>query len=165
MDDNGAPRTDRGERAPADPLPPGRLAGALLGAADWFDTALRARLAARGWPHLSRTRSLLFLHLGRGVVRPAALAREIDVSRQAIQKLLDGLETHRLIERSPDPDDARSQIVQLTEQGQAFVDEASALLCDLEVELAERIGTAAVDSLRQALAMHPGPPPTTAPTD
>ncbi len=148
-----------------DTLAPGRLAGALLDTSDWFDTALRARLAARGWPHLSRTRSLVFLNLARGVVRPAALAREIDVSRQAIHKLLAGLESASLVERSPDPDDARSQVVRLTEHGQAFVDEASAILCDLEVELAERLGRDAVTSLRQALAGDPGPPPTTAPTD
>ena len=147
-----------------DTLAPGQLARALLETSDWFDTALRARLAARGWPHLSRTRSLLFLHLGRGIVRPATLAREIDVSRQAIQKLLDGLEAAGLIDRSPDPDDARSQMVRLTGRGQAFVDDASAILCDLEAELGLRLGGDAVTALRQALATDPGPPPTTAPT-
>jgi DNA-binding MarR family transcriptional regulator len=149
----------------ADLLAPGRLAGALLDTADWFDTALRARLAARGWPHLSRTRSLVFLHVGRGIVRPAALAREIDVSRQAVQKLLDGLEAAALIERSADPADARSQVVRLTAHGQVFVDEASAILRDLEVELADRLGPDAVTSLRRALAAELGPPPTTAPID
>ncbi len=150
--------------ADSDILPPGRLAGALVDASDWFDTALRARLADRGWPHLSRTRSLVFLHLGRGIARPAALAREIDVSRQAIHKLLDGLEAAGLVARSPDPDDARSQVVSLTGNGRTFVDDASAILRDLEAELADRLGRDAVTSLRRALATDPGPPPTTAPT-
>ena len=87
------------------------------------------------------------------------------MSRQAIHKLLDGLEEAALVERSADPTDARSQVVRLTGHGQVFVDEASAILRDLEVELAQRLGPDAITSLRRALATDPGPPPTTAPTD
>ena len=64
-----------------------------------------------------------------------------------------------------DPDAPRSQVVDLTTRGQAFVNQAAAILCDLEVDLAQRLGRDAVTSLRRALVTDPGPLPTTAPTD
>ncbi len=142
------------------PLPPGRLAAELLAASAWFDEALLARLAARGWPRLSATRSRVFLALSRGPVRVSHLARELDVSRQAVHKLLDGLEADQLVERRTDDHDRRAQLVSLTRRGHQLAQDAGRILPELERELARRIGTSHVDALRTALACDRGPAPT-----
>lgn len=143
-----------------DPLPPGRLAAALLAASAWFDEALLARLEQRGWPRLSPTRSRLFLALSGGPILVSDLARELDVSRQAVHKLLDGLEHEGLIDRRVDQRDRRAQQVTLTDRGRALADEASRILPELERELGRRIGTEQVEALRTALAHDRGPAPT-----
>lgn len=149
MPDPSAPRS----------LPAGRLAAELLLASAWFDEALRARLEARGWPPLSATRSRAFLAMSGGRVRVSDLARDLDVSRQAAHKLLDGLERDGLVERCPDEEDRRAQLVSLTGRGRQLARAASRILAELEGELAERIGADEVAVLRQALARDRGPSP------
>jgi DNA-binding MarR family transcriptional regulator len=147
----------RTRRSP--PLPPGRLAAELLAASEWFDQALRSRLATRGWPPLSAARSRVFLALAGGPVRVSDLARTLDVSRQATHKLLDGLEADRLVRRERDPDDARAQVVRLTTQGLELARDAGRILPELEAELERRIGAQTVDTLREALARDRGAAP------
>lgn len=144
----------------SDPLPPGRLAAELLAASAWFDEALLARLEQRGWPRLSPTRSRVFLALSRGPVLVSELARELDVSRQAVHKLLDNLERDGLLERRTDEHDRRAQRVGLTDRGKALAADAGRILPQLECELAERIGADNVEALRSALAHDRGPAPT-----
>lgn len=141
------------------PLQPGRLAAELLAASVWFDKALLSRLEQRGWPALSATRSRVFLALSRGPVLVSELARELDVSRQAVHKLLDGLQGDGLVDRHADARDRRAQVVTLTERGHALAADAGRILPELEDELARRIGSDRVEALREALAHDRGPSP------
>jgi DNA-binding MarR family transcriptional regulator len=145
-----------------DPLPPGRLAAELLAASAWFDEALLARLEQAGWPRLSPTRSRVFLAMSRGPVRVSDLAQELDVSRQAVHKLLDGLERDGLVERWTDAHDRRAQRVGLTDRGESLAADAGRILPQLERELADRIGAGNVEVLRRVLAHDRGPAPTDA---
>ncbi len=149
---------------PRDPLPPGHLAAELLAASAWFDEALLARLVHRGWPELSANRSRIFLALSQGPVRVSDLARELDVSRQAVHQLLDGLQREELVERRADEHDRRAQRVVLTERGRALATDAGHVLVDLERELAHRIGTGSVYALREALGRDRGPVPSEEPS-
>ena len=147
------------------PLPPGRLAAELLAASAWFDEALLARLEQRGWPRLSPTRSRVFLALSRGPILVSELARELDVSRQAVHKLLDNLQHDGFIERRVHEQDRRAQQVSMTDRGRALAEDASRILAELERELAHRIGTENVEALRAALSLDRGPASTGAPPD
>lgn len=140
-------------------LPDGRLAAELLATSVWFDDALLARLAASGWPRLSATRSRIFLALSRGPVRVSDLTRELDVSRQAVHKLLDGLEDDGLIQRRTDDHDRRAHRVTLTDRGRELASDAGRILVELERELARRIGSSRLRALREALAQDRGPAP------
>ena len=142
-----------------EPLAAGRLAAELLAASEWFDRALLARLAARGWPRLSATRSRIFLALSRGPVKASDLARELDVSRQAVHKLLDGLEADGLVHRRADDHDRRAHLVTLSDRGRELAQDAGRILPELERELARRIGSSSVEALRAALAHDRGPAP------
>ncbi|MCC5948063.1 MAG: winged helix-turn-helix transcriptional regulator [Nitriliruptoraceae bacterium] len=140
-------------------LPHGRLAAELLTASAWFDQALRTHLAANGWPPLSATRSRIFLALSRGPVLVSDLAAELDVSRQAVHKLLDGLQRDGLVERRRHERDRRAHQVLLTERGRALARDAGRILPELEQELARRIGADHVQALRDALGRDRGPAP------
>lgn len=140
-------------------LPAGRLAAELLAASAWFDEALLARLAAGGGPTLSPTRSRAFLAMSGGPIRVSDLARALDISRQATHKLLDSLAADGLIDRRADEHDHRAHVVRLTSRGVEVARRASAILRDLEDELAARIGARHVAALREALAQDRGPSP------
>lgn len=54
----------------------------------WCDESLQNLLKAAGKPELSRTRSMIMVNISDGITRPADLARNIGISRQAIQQTL-----------------------------------------------------------------------------
>lgn len=140
-------------------LPPGMLAAELLAASAWFDEALLARLERSGWPRLSPSRSRAFLGLAGGPILVSDLARYLDVSRQAVHKLLDSLERDGLIQRRIDDLDRRAQRVHLTDHGHALAADAGRILSQLEHELGERIGRNNLEALRRALSRSRGPAP------
>lgn len=140
-------------------LEPGRLAGRLLRASDWFNDALLDRLVARGWPRINRSQSLVFLHLGPGELRPAELARRVGISRQSMQLLLESLESAELVSERGHPDDRRAKLIALTERGHELAAVAARELRALERELARRIGADEVEALRRIMAADWGQPP------
>jgi DNA-binding MarR family transcriptional regulator len=127
------------------------LALALLRASDWFNNALVRHLADSGWPLLTRTQSLTFATLGPAGARPADLARTVGISRQSMQKVLEELQAAGLVETRPDPVDRRAKLVTVSPRGQQMVEQAKAVLEQLEAELNQRIGPEHVAGLRRAL--------------
>lgn len=145
--------TDRADHAvPIDAAHHGPLAALLLDAAEALNAELVAELEARGWPRLTRHRALVFRHLGAGVRRPAALAAALDITRQSMQQLLEGLEADGLVVRHADPDDARAQQVVLTERGHGLVSEAGGILAATEDRLAAAMGGDDLAQLRELAA-------------
>jgi DNA-binding MarR family transcriptional regulator len=145
-----------------DPVHPGDrapLAGALLGAADWFNDALVLRLAERGWPRLTRNQSRVFALMPPRGARPVELARAVGITRQSMHTLLRGLADEGLLSFHPDPDDLRSVVVRLTPRGQDLVRDAGEILGELEEVLTDRIGAREVAALRRILEAPWGPPP------
>jgi DNA-binding MarR family transcriptional regulator len=61
-----------------------------------------------------------FLARESGPISVAALARKRSVSRQHIHQSLERLHNPEWIEKSPDPDDARSALLRLTPAGKAL---------------------------------------------
>src|ERR1700754_1612648 len=71
---------------------------------------------------------------GTAPMVPSQLADEMGTTRGAISKLADRLIDKSLIAREPSLDDARSQTLKLTKQGQALVPQLAALADLNEVE-------------------------------
>lgn len=117
--------------------------------ADTLQDRLLARLAERGWPPLSRSRAAVLRCIDAGVVRPADIARELEVTRQTIQGLLDRLERDGLVERHADTHDRRAQIVEVSARGAALLAGARVLARAVETEV---LGTDA-PQLRTVLAV------------
>lgn len=106
---------------------------AELRAARQREAQLRLVLASAGWSAATRGRLPLLLELLDGPCRVASLARVLGVSRQATHQVLDGLVREGLVERHPDPTDARAQIVLVTAAGRQ-------LLSELELALRQVAG-------------------------
>lgn len=147
---------------PSDPAGSPGLALSLLRAAEWFDEALRQRLEALGWPRLTHSQSQMFAALGPDGASVAELARRVGVTRQSMHHAVSALVTAGILRTSEDHRDARAHVVTLTPRGRRLVVTARTELDAIEDELALRIGAAAVDGLRTAVAVSWGEPPVTA---
>lgn len=124
----------------------------LMRAFYWFDEQLRARLAERGWPGITRSQSLVLANVANGVTRPSRIAEHLGVTRQAMSQLLGEMAARGLVDLVPDPDDARAQRVASAAAGVTIREAARAILRDLEQELEQRVGPKVMAGLRMALA-------------
>lgn len=127
----------------------------LMRAFYWFDEQLRARLAQRGWPGITRSQSLVLANIANGVVRPSRIAVNLGVTRQAMSQLLGEMAEAGLVETLPDPDDRRAQRVGFASTGGPIREAASGVLRDLETELARAAGDKAMAGLRKVLGAVP----------
>lgn len=131
----------------------------LLNAAEWFDKAMSERLAKRGFTRLTRSQSLVMANLLVGPVRPAELARRLELSRQGVQQVLRGLTEMGLIEIVADPDDRRATIACPGPASEAFGQAAAEEHANIEGALAQRIGVVELEALRRIIAIDWGPIP------
>jgi len=123
----------------------------------WIDEGLQASLASLGMPNLPRTKSMIMVNISDGITRPSDLARNIGISRQAIQQTLVEMERDGLVTLMPDPSDGRAKIVKFSRRGAGIGKAAYDALAAIEAELASRIGADSVKKLRQALFADWGP--------
>lgn len=131
----------------------------LMRAFYWFDEGLQSALRARGWPSISRSQSITLANIALGVRRPAELARNLGVSRQAVSKMLREMSERGLITVRPDPNDRRAALVEFSDQSAALRGDALEVLGQMEKTLGDRIGHRSVKSLRIALAKDWGAKP------
>jgi DNA-binding MarR family transcriptional regulator len=93
---------------------------------------------------------LLPLYEGDGL-RMGELAHRSGLSKQTMTELVRRLERDALIERRPDPNDARASLVFLTPRSRAFEPTAAAVLDELDGLVRERLDPAGVEQLKAAL--------------
>jgi DNA-binding MarR family transcriptional regulator len=86
----------------------------------YLQTAFRASLGEAG---LTKEEWKVVMALTRGVRSHGWLCRDLDVSTGAMTNRLDKLEDRGLIRRVPDPDDRRGVLLELTEEGEARINE------------------------------------------
>ena len=78
---------------------------------------------------------------------PLVLARAFQVPKTTMTHTLSGLETHRLIEMRPNPDDGRSKCVWLTDKGRDFRNQAIAGMAPDMAEFAKSFPADHVEAL------------------
>lgn len=131
----------------------------ILHAFYWFDEALQAALRASGSTTLSRTQSLVLCDIASGEHRASRLARNLGVTRQAINQVLNSMQRLGIIVTRPDPDDSRASLVDFSDEAEPLRQAGIRALKRLEKELAYRIGAGNLEGLRRALAADWGDPP------
>ena len=94
----------------------------------------------------------LFPHLDLAGTRLTDLAARLGVTKQAAGQLVDELVEMGMLERAPDPSDARAKLVRFSRRGRAALLEGLGVLRELEEELAGAVGASGVRVLHDTLA-------------
>ncbi len=135
------------------------LSRTLLHAFYWLDDGLQAYMRRHQGFSLPRAQSMIMICIGDGITRQADMARQLGVSKQAVQQALKALTAKGLVTVEQDPADGRQRRVRFTAKGQRMRDGARRGLLELEAELARCIGRSRLDALHEALNAPWGPVP------
>ncbi|AVS93676.1 MarR family transcriptional regulator [Paracidovorax avenae] len=87
---------------------------------------------------------LAALRYSAGPLAVASIARNMGLTRQAVQRIVDLLEERGLVEFQPTPHHRRAKLVVLTRAGLDAVTRAERAVAPIDQAIAERIGTARI---------------------
>jgi DNA-binding MarR family transcriptional regulator len=124
----------------------------LFKAARLLNERALARLRERSHKPIRFAHTALLPHIDHDGTRLTELARRLGVSKQAAGQLVDELEAMGLLERAPDPADARAKLVRFSRRGKRGLLAGLAVLGELEEELRLLLGDAEMSALHGALA-------------
>jgi DNA-binding MarR family transcriptional regulator len=107
------------------------------------------RLRARGFDGVRFSFTALLPHLDRERgTRLTDLAARMDISKQAAGQMVSQLETLGYVARSPDPEDGRARLVELTEGGYRVLLAGLEVFAELEAELEQELGNDLMSAFR-----------------
>lgn len=99
----------------------------------------------------AEARSSIIPYLDREGTRQVVLVQRMGLSKQAVQQLVDDLESEGIIERCPDPDDRRAKIVKFTKKGLVAQADANRIKRKVETAFREKLGAEDFDKLDELL--------------
>ncbi|WP_328451770.1 MarR family winged helix-turn-helix transcriptional regulator [Amycolatopsis sp. NBC_00438] len=121
--------------------------------AGWAMTdEVQRRLAERGLGDLRFNDGVVIQHVLAAPLSITALAERMGVTQQAASKAVADLERRGLVRREPDPADARTKLLHLTEHALHAVEATRALRKELQEELVADYGAERVEDARKLLA-------------
>lgn len=124
----------------------GNLGQLLLRSARLFDGLARERLAKKH-PAIRRSHLQLMPHLDLDGTGITELARRAEISKQAVNQLVDDMEDAGYLKRHPDPKDGRAKIVRLTRKGRKGMLDGLAIFSELAGEVRGKLGDTEMDAL------------------
>ncbi len=107
--------------------------------------------SAHGLPITAEQYSLLVQLWDRNGLPQGALAYTTAKDKTTMARLAAGLESRGLIARLPSPDDARERLVFLTDKGKEVMDEATALVQGILVDVQHGIDEEQLETCREVL--------------
>lgn len=113
------------------------------------DEVARARVSAQSGMALRPAHTQLLPHIDLDGTRPTEIARRLGVTKQAVAPAIDELVAWGLLEKVADPEDGRAVLVRF--RGVEGLLHGLSALGALEGEVADAIGAARLDALRDAL--------------
>ena len=124
----------------------------LAKASQRWNELLHRELAAAGFPDVRPAYGSLLIPLyEQDGLRQGELARRARLSKQTLTTMSRALERDGLIERRPDPGDARATRIFLTERARELQPTAERILADLDEQVAAAAGAASQALLKHAL--------------
>jgi DNA-binding MarR family transcriptional regulator len=130
------------------PIP---LIGLLTAVTRWIEQRHLEQLARAGFPEIRRAHTSVVVHLPSGGMRLTDLAEAAGISKQAMAELVDDLEAHGYLERTPDPTDGRAKLLMMTDRARAAHAATLQIFADIEAEFAAAVGEAALEQARSTL--------------
>ena len=112
---------------------------------------LHTQLAAKGYPDIPATHTIVFALLDTQGIRLSELAKRAQLTKQLVNYLVSAVEERGYVERVPDPRDGRAKIVRLTERGQQAAQVGSEIIASIERTWAASLGAEDMDELRSLL--------------
>jgi DNA-binding MarR family transcriptional regulator len=94
----------------------------------------------------------LLPHVDLAGTRLTTLAERLGVSKQAAGQLVDELVELGMLERAPDPNDARAKLVRFSKRGEQALFDGLEVLRELEDEIRTWVGESRTTALHAALA-------------
>jgi DNA-binding MarR family transcriptional regulator len=126
------------------------LIGALLRAPhEVIVVRMLATLKANGFD-ITHTELEVFLYPGPEGRRPIDLARQCNMTRQAMNYVLAGLESRGYIQRQAGPSEA-ARVVRVTDRGWLLIAQVRKCVGEIEQEWADHLGTRRFMELRETL--------------
>src|SRR5687768_18467775 len=147
-------------RAAPEPAPPpgtgavGRddLGFLLAKATQRWNELLAERFAAAGYADVRPSYGSVLLPLyEQDGLRMGELARRARLSKQTMTTMIRRLEGDRLVERRPDPQDARASLIFLTPRSRRFEPVAAATLSELDTLARGQLSAQRVAAVKEAL--------------
>lgn len=121
--------------------------------AGWAMTdEVQRRLAEQGFGDLRFNDGVVIQHVLAAPLSITALAERMGVTQQAASKAVADLERRGLLRREPDPGDARTKLLHLTEHAHQAVAATRGLRQGLQDELGAEYGKERVEDARELLA-------------
>jgi DNA-binding MarR family transcriptional regulator len=106
-----------------------------------IDAVVPQRLAERGHSAIRTAHGPVFQNLDSGGTTVSVLAQRAGMTKQAMAELVQYLEGHGYVRRTPNPNDARAKLVQLTDTGRDVVAVVQELVPQMERQLLQALGT------------------------
>ena len=130
----------------------------LAKATQRWNELLASRFAAAGYADLRPSYGSILLPLyEEDGLRIGELARRARLSKQTLTDLVRRLERDGLIERRPDPSDARASLIYLTPRSRRFEPVAAATLADLNGLVRTRLSSRRLGELKTRAPSADGP--------
>jgi DNA-binding MarR family transcriptional regulator len=129
-------------------IPTARL---LLDAFRAFENELAHILTARGFDDVTAGNFNVLRHLNPEGMRLTELARDAQISKQAIGKMIRELELKGYVELVPDETDGRAKFVCFSAQGNRLIALATTVVANMENEYQIMLGKKEYNSLRQSI--------------
>ena len=112
---------------------------------------IHADVQAAGFDDLTPAHLYVFQLPGPDGVRPIELAARMNMTKQATNHLLSGLEARGYIERLADANDGRAKVLRTTRRGREMARVMQESSLRIENEWARRLGGQALERLRKDL--------------
>ena len=120
-------------------------------AARMYSELALEKLQAAGHEGLTLFHTALISNLDVEGTRIVTLAERAGVTKQAMGQVVAELEERGYIVKTPDPDDKRAVLIQFTERGYQFLEDAYHIKVEIESEFAVKLGEESYRRLRDLL--------------
>lgn len=123
----------------------------LFKAARLLNERAIARVRSRTNQPVRVAHTTLLPHVDLDGTRLTDLAGRLGVTKQAAGQLVDELVDMGMLERAPDPADARAKLVRFTKRGKAAIFDGLAVLEEIEGEVERLVGAPRMRTLHEVL--------------